>query len=242
MSRKSMLIVSVLVAAALIVVAILIGLTMNEPVDYAPVIDPANFVSQIDNEFFPLIPGTVLIYEGTTAEGTEHIEVNVTFETKVILGVACVVVNDTVWVDGELAELTYDWYAQDTEGSVWYFGEDSKEYSGGVVVSTEGSWEAGVDGAQPGIVMKADPTVGDEYRQEYYKGEAEDMAEVLALNVSVDITYDTFVDCLRTKEWTPLEHGIVEEKFYAPGVGVVLEVMVEGGTDRVELVEIVSVS
>jgi hypothetical protein len=202
---------------------------------YDPIIDPADFVGGIDNPYMPLMPGTIFVYEGETEDGIETNEVYVTHQTKEILGVTCIVVWDRVWLDGELIEETYDWYAQDKDGNVWYFGEDSKEYEGGVVVSTEGSWEAGVDGAEPGIVMKANPQVGDSYRQEYYEGEAEDMAEVLSLTESVSVGYGDFDNCLMTKEWTALDPGVVEHKYYAAGVGEVLVVMVEGGTDRAEL-------
>ena len=242
MNRKMRLLVSTVVIAALVIVAVVLGLTIKKPVNYAPVIDPSNFVSKVDNKFFPLNPGTVYIFEGVSADGNEHNEVNVTNETKEILGVTCIVVKDTVLVNGELAEATLDWYAQDKEGNVWYFGEDSKEYSSGVVIGTGGSWEAGVNNAKPGIVMKANPIIGEVYRQEYLKGEAEDMADVLAYNVSANVTYGSFADCLKTKEWTPLESGVVENKYYAPGIGVVLEAMVKGGTDRMELISIVSTS
>ena len=208
----------------------------DEP--YDPVINPADFVAQIDNQYLPLTPGTTFVYEGETEDGKERIEVSVTHETKEILGVTCIVVRDRVWVDGELAEDTLDWFAQDKDGNVWYFGEDSKEYEDGKVVSTEGSWEAGVDGAKPGIIMKANPQVGDAYRQEYYEDEAEDMAEVLSLNESVSVAYGSFENCLKTQEWTPLEPDIVENKYYAPGVGVILELAVEGESERVELVEV----
>ena len=208
----------------------------DEP--YDPVISPADFVAQIDNQYLPFTPGTTFIYEGETEDGKERIEVNVTHETKEILGVTCIVVRDRVWVDGELVEDTFDWFVQDKAGNVWYFGEDSKEYEGGKVVSAEGSWEAGVDGAKPGIIMKANPQVGDAYRQEYYEDEAEDMAEVLSLNESVSIPYGSFENCLKTMEWTPLEPDVVEHKYYAPGVGVILEVAVEGEEERVELVEV----
>jgi len=240
MDQKKKLLISIAVVAILVVVVVIAGLILNKPVKYAPVIDPSSFVSRIDNQFFPLTPGTRYIFEGVSADGNEHNEVNVTSETKTILGVTCVVVKDRVLLNGELVEATLDWYAQDKDGDVWYFGEDSKEYSGGVVVSTEGSWEAGVDGAQPGIVMKAHPAVGDKYRQEYYKGQAEDMAEVLALNTSANVTYGSFTNCLETKEWTPLERGVVENKYYAPGIGVVLEQMVKGGTGRMQLVQIIT--
>jgi len=232
------LVLSLLVMVALVIAAVAIGLTREKPVDYSPIINSSDFVSMVNNEFFPLTPGTSYAYEGISAEGNERNVVNVTDEKKIILGVTCTVVKDTVWVNEELAELTFDWYAQDKEGNVWYFGEDSKEYSGGVVVGTEGSWEAGVDGAKPGIVMKGNPVVGETYRQEYLRGVAEDMAEVVATNVSVSIVYGSLSGCLQTKDWTPLEKGVAENKYFAPGIGVVLEQMVEGGTDRMELVAI----
>jgi hypothetical protein len=208
---------------------------------YQPVIDPADFPTSttVDNPYFPLVPGTTYRYIATTDEGTEEIVVTVTNETKEIMGVTCVVVRDTVTVDGELVEDTFDWYAQDKYGNVWYFGEESKQYEDGDLVSLEGSWKAGVDGAQPGIIMEADPVVGDLYRQEFAPGEAEDMGEVLALGETVTVPAGTFTDCLKTKDFTPMEPEVVEHKYYAPGVGVVKEVMVEGGTDIVELMEIV---
>lgn len=205
---------------------------------YSPNIDPANFVAKVDNEYFPLKPGTTYVYEGKTEEGTERNEVTVTGDTRQVMGVDCTVVWDRVWVDGKLAEGTYDWYAQDKAGNVWYFGEDSKEYENGKVVSTKGSWEAGVDGAKPGIIMQADPRVGETYRQEYYEGKAEDMAKVLSLNESATVPYGSYDHLLLTKDWNPLEPGVVEQKYYARGVGNVLEVGVKGNSDRVELIEV----
>jgi hypothetical protein len=128
-----------------------------------------------------LDPGTVWVYEGRTEDGFERVVVTVVPETRVILGVECRVVIDRVYLDGELIEETYDWYVQDLKGNVWYFGEESHEIENGKVVSTDGSWEAGVNGAKPGYIMLAMPKVGDRYRQEYYLGEAEDVAEVTAL-------------------------------------------------------------
>jgi uncharacterized membrane protein YkoI len=209
----------------------------DEP--YAPVIDPANFVEGVNHPYFMLTPGTTFVYEAQTEDGLERIEVTVMPETKQILGIVCVVVRDTVWVDGELVEDTFDWYAQDKDGNVWYMGEDTKEYEDGAVVTTAGSWEAGVDGAQPGFIMEAHPQVGDSYRQEYYAGEAEDMAEVLHLSETASISYGTFDEVLVTKEWSPLEPGVAEHKYYAPGVGLILEVVVEGGSGQVELVDVV---
>jgi hypothetical protein len=211
--------------------------TTTEP-KYNVTIDPADFVTGIDNPYMPLTPGTVFDYEGTKDGQHETNRVYVSHETKPILGVTCVVVKDTVLVDGELEEATLDWYAQDKDGNVWYFGEDSKEYQDGVVVSTGGSWEAGVDGAQPGITMLAHPDVGHTYRQEYLAGEAEDKAQVQSLNESASVPYGDFSDCLETKEWTALEPGVVEYKFYSKGVGMLKSVMVVGGNDRSELVAV----
>src|SRR5215213_4944132 len=182
---------------------------------YAPHIDPADFTTTIDNEFLPLKPGTTFVYEG----GAERDEMTVTSDTKKVMGVVCVVVDDRAWEGGKLIEGTYDWFAQDNEGNVWYFGEDTKEYKNGKVVSTKGSWEGGVDGAKPGIMMQADPKVGESYRQEYYPGEAMDMARVLGLNASVKVPYGSFDDVLETKEWTPLEPVLFEKKYYVRGVG-----------------------
>lgn len=213
------------------------GSSGEEPA-YSPHIDPADFTTTIDNEYFPLKPGTTFVYEGKTESNSEHNEVTVTRDTRRIMGVDCVVVDDKVEVDGKLAEHTFDWYAQDSEGNVWYFGEDSKEYENGKVASTGGSWEAGKDGARPGILMQAHPKVGQSYRQEYYKGEAEDMAQALDLNGSASVPYGDFDHVLVTNEWTPLEPGVAEHKFYAPGVGTVLETAVKGPMERLELVDV----
>jgi hypothetical protein len=205
---------------------------------YDPVIDPDNFVSTIDNPYFPLYPGTTYIYRGQSGGDPERNTVEVTFRKKMILGVATTVVLDQVYVDGELSEKTFDWYAQDRQGNVWYFGEFSREYENGVPVSTDGSWEAGVDGAKPGIIMLAHPRVGDAYRQEYYAGEAEDMARVLRLDASVSVPFGSFDDVLVTREWTPLEPGVAEKKYYAPCVGNVLIRQVAGGDEFSKLVAV----
>jgi hypothetical protein len=231
--------VAILVAVAAVIAVFSSGILRDE-VFYEPVIIPSDFVLHIDNPYFPLVPGTTFVYEGVSEDGNETSEMRVTDETKIIMNITCTVVHDRVWLEGELIEETYDWYAQDRDGNVWYFGEDSKEIEHGVVVSTEGSWVAGVDGAQPGIVMLADPIVGKEYRQEYLKGEAEDMAEVLALNESVTVQYGTFTHCLLTRDWTPLEKGVAENKYYENGVGLVKEVLVSGGTGHMELVRVLT--
>ena len=205
---------------------------------YAPVIDPATFGPVIDNPYFPLTPGTVWYYEGESDGEAETGVVTVLAETKVVMGVTCTVVQDVVSVDGEVAEDTLDWYAQDKDGNVWYMGEESKDYEDGEVVSTKGSWEAGVDGALPGIIMLADPQVGDTYRQEFYAGEAEDIGSVLKLGETVTVESGTYEDVLVTEDTNPMEPEIVERKYYAPGVGVVLEEIVAGGDGRMELVRI----
>jgi hypothetical protein len=182
---------------------------------YAPHIKPADFTTTIDNEYFPLKPGTTFVYEG----GAERGEMTVTYDTKKVMGVECVVVDDRGYEAGKLIEKTYDWFAQDKQGTVWYFGEDTKEYENGEVVSTKGSWEAGVDGAKPGIIMPSDPKVGHSYHQEYYPGEAMDMARVLSSNASVTLPYGSFDHVLETREWTPLQPGFSEKKYYVRGVG-----------------------
>ena len=206
--------------------------------DYEPKIRPADFGGPIDNPYFPLVPGARWVYDVSTPTGPERIVVEVTHDTKEVLGIDAVVVRDTVSKDGALVEDTFDWYAQDTAGNVWYLGEDTKEYENGVAVNTKGSWEAGVDGAQPGIVMKAHPRVGATYRQEFYKGEAEDRARVLSVSESASVSFGTFErDIVKTKDITPLQPGLVEHKYYARDIGVVLEIDVKGGSERVELVE-----
>ena len=202
-------------------------------------VNPANFVREVDNEFFPLQPGTTFIYEGTNGEVPTRDEMYVTHETKTILGVNCTVVRDLAFEDGVLVEETFDWYAQDLDGNVWYFGEDTKELDpDGNVISTEGSWEAGVNGARPGIIMKANPRVGDRYQQEFAPGVAEDMAQVLSLDKSACVPYGCFDGLLLTKEWTSLEPGVVERKYYAKGVGFILGLTVTGGDELTELVRI----
>src|SRR5919197_5189741 len=155
---------------------------------------------------------------------------------KVILGVTCIEVRDRVWND-ELIEDTRDWYAQDKEGNVWYFGENAKEIDHGLVVSLEGSWTAGVDFAKPGIIMEAHPATGDFYRQEFSLGTAEDVAKVVSVDQDVSVPAGKFDDCLKTKDTSPLDPGVVEFKFYAPGVGQVLETDPSTG-ERLALIRI----
>ena len=188
--------------------------------DYHPQIEPANYQASVDNPYFPLIPGTLYKYiETADGERSENV-ITVTHETKTIMGVKCVVVHDTVMKDGVLTEDTYDWFAQDNQGTVWYFGEDTKEYKPGGQVSTEGSWEGGVNGALPGIIMPGQPKPGNPYYQEYERGQAEDMGQIVALDDSVKAPFGSFSGSVRTKEWSMLESGS-ENKWYVKGIGVV---------------------
>lgn len=203
---------------------------------YEPVLDPTDFSSLITNPYAPFAVGRTWVYEGTTKEGLERVEIEVQDETRTILGIEARVVRDRGFVDDELVEDTEDWLAQDSDGNVWYLGELSLEYEDGKIVGTGGSWEAGVDGAKPGIWMKAAPMVGDVYRQEFLLREAEDAAEVLSLSEAVTVPAGSFPSCLQTADFTPVEPDALEHKFYASGVGLVLEVDVESG-DRLELIE-----
>jgi hypothetical protein len=204
---------------------------------YDPVINPSNFVATIDNPFYPLTPGTTFVYTGVVAGAVESNVVVVTHNTKVILGVTCVEVRDTDFVDGELSEDTLDWYAQDKNTNVWYFGENARQFAGGEVVGVEGSWTAGVDGAKPGIVVEGRPAASDFYRQEFSLDTAEDMAEVVDLTNSVSVAFGSFTDCLKTKETSPLEPGAMENKFYKSGVGLLLTIDLVSG-ERLELAQV----
>ena len=205
--------------------------------DYHPELDPADFVAVIDNPYLPLTPGSRWVYTGDSDGEREDIEVLVTDRTRVIEGITAVVVRDTVHIDGILVEDTYDWFAQDREGNVWYLGEDSSDFDeDGRLVSKEGSWEYGQRGALPGIVMPADPEPGDAYRQEYRRGVAEDMAEVLRVEPEHTIGLGTHHDVLVTAEWNPLEPEVVENKWYAPGIGKASGTHETGPPGTIELV------
>jgi hypothetical protein len=205
----------------------------DEPVK----LDPADFTTTFDNPYWPMRPGNRWVYRETEAGGsTNRVEVVVTNQTKEIVGIETRVIHDVVTKDGQLVEDTFDWYAQDARGNLWYLGEDTKEYKKGKVASTEGSWEAGVDGAQPGILLPGEPQVGVSYREEYYKGQAEDAAEILSLNEWVEVPYGSPRNVLMTKEFTPIDPDVLEHKFYAKGVGPVLVLGISGGSKREELV------
>jgi hypothetical protein len=208
---------------------------------YAPEIDPSNFVATIDNPYFPLEPGTTFLYKGVAENGTtpQTDEMVVTNQTKVILGVRSVVVRDTVSSHGRPIERTFDWYAQDKFGNVWYMGEDSREVKNGRFVRTSDSWEAGVKGAEPGIIMPGNPRPGDEYRQEYYPHYALDQAKVLGPGGPIQVPYGSFKNTLLTVETAPqLDPGVAEDKYYVAGLGDIKEQTVSGNHEEIELIRV----
>ena len=210
----------------------------DEPVD----LDPADFTADVTNQWFPLEPGTRWTYRETTEDG-EVVRVVVTATSvtrRIANGVTARVVRDTVTLDGEIVEDTLDWYAQDETGTVWYLGEDTAEFEDGKVTTREGSFEAGVDGAEAGVIMPASPEVGMAYRQEYYEGEAEDNGEVLALGQTATVPAGSYDDLVQTADTTPLEPDVLEHKYYAAGVGLVLTEDKEAG-GREELLTVTTV-
>ena len=201
-------------------------------------LDPADFSTTIDNPYWPMRPGSRWVYRETDSEGGEQrVVVTVTDRTKRIAnGVEARVVHDEVTEDGKPVEVTDDWYAQDRDGNVWYLGEHTTEYEDGKPVSTAGSFEAGKDGAEAGIIMPARPAPGMTYRQEYLEGEAEDKGAIVATDQQAEVPAGHYPGALMTRDVNPLEPKILEFKFYARGVGPVLAVSVSGGSDREELV------
>ena len=235
--------VKVRVVGAVLLLAIAAGVAVlakagGTPAPYRPRIDPAAFTSVIDNPYLPLRPGSRLVYEGRTDEGLERKVVEVTDRTRVLLGVTCVEVHDTVSVDGRLEEDTLDWFAEDRAGTVWYFGEQTRTVDEAGRSTPAGSWEAGVKGALPGVAMPADPKpAGPAYRQEYLPGEAEDMARVISVSEELSVPFGSYVQVLVTREWSPLEPGVAEHKHYAPGIGLIREEGVEGESGHADLIE-----
>ena len=217
--------------AALIAVVAMAG---TKETGYHPAIDPSNFSHVVNNPYFPLVPGTTLVYNEKDGDILFERRVTVTHDTRMIMGVKCVIVRDLVMENGQVQEDTVDWYAQDKQGTVWYFGEASREFKGGGRISTEGSWEAGING-QPGIIMPAHPAPAVPYRQEYSPNVAEDMGQVVAVNETVTVPFGSFAACVHTKEWSMLESG-TEKKWYAKGIG---EVRIESA--RGEVMSLISV-
>ncbi len=212
----------------------------SDPVE----LDPSEFTAGSDHPYFPLEPRRQWTYRETDTSGaTATVVVTVSSETRQVAnGVEARIVRDTVTEDGELVEDTFDWYAQDADGNVWYLGEETAEFEEGKLATREGSFEAGADGALPGVIMPADPAVGIEYRQEYYEGEAEDNGAVLALGQQADAPLGHFDEVLLTADTNALEPDILEYKLYAPDVGMVTALGISGGADREDLVSTTMVS
>ena len=200
--------------------------------------DRRAFSPNITNSWFPLQMGSVYRYRGVKDSEPSREVMTVTHRTRTIDGARCVVVSDLLYLKGKLEERTRDYYTQDRDGNVWYFGEDTAELDDhGQVTSREGTWHAGVDGAKAGIFMFAEPRSGRSARQEYLKGQAEDHFQVLRHGATVMVPFKTFRNTLLTKEWTPLEPGVIDHKYYVRGIGTVLEQTVKGGDERNELVD-----
>jgi hypothetical protein len=224
-----------LIAALAVALAAGCGSTQTES---APRAKRAGFTANVTNPWFPLRPGSVYRYRGIKDGEPSREVMTVTRKTKTIDGAACVVVSDLLYIRGKLEERTSDYYTQDAQGNVWYFGEQTAELdANGKVKSTSGTWTAGVDGAKPGIFMFAHPSPGRSARQEYLKGEAEDHFKVVSIGVTATVPLKTFHGAMLTKEWTPLEPGVIDHKYYVRGIGTVLEQTVKGGDERNELVD-----
>jgi hypothetical protein len=198
-------------------------------------LDPADFTTNIDNPYWPMRPGSHWVYREVENGETQRVDVTVTNQTKTLSGIEARVVHDRVSRNGETLEDTYDWYAQDSAGNLWYLGEDTAEYENGNLKTKEGSWAAGVHGAEPGVVVPANPKQGMTYREEYYAGHAEDGAEVLGVDSQVQVPFGRFKNALLTRNYSTIEPTVEEMKLYAKGVGPVMELLVSGGSGRTEL-------
>ena len=240
MSRKKIMFLFALLAAAMTVGGAGASNTQSVAAVTAPVFDPANFVTVVDNPYFPLPVGRTLVYEGTKNGQTQIDTVTVTNQTKIILGIAATVVSDvaTATQDGTVLERTSDWYAQDKQGNVWYLGEDTVAFLANGKTDTSGSWESGVRGAIPGIVMEANPQIPDAYRQEYLAGQAEDTAWVVQVGGTITVPYGKLRNTLVTLEATRLEPGAYDQKVYAPGIGIVSEQALTGEPEVARLVSV----
>ena len=238
MTRMHLTLVAIAASAVAIVGSAWVANAKASGSSYEPVLDPANFVAVIDNPYYPLPVGRTLVYEGVKDGQTQLDTVTVTAQTKVIEGITATVVSDVSTHDGTVLERTFDWFAQDKQGNVWYLGEDTAAFLPNGKVDTSGSWQSGVHDAEPGIVMEAHPQIPDAYRQEYLAGQAEDTAWVVQLGGTVTVPYGTLRKTLTTLEATRVEPGLYDQKIYAPGVGMVLEQALTGPTEFAKLVSV----
>ena len=244
--KRNKLVMMVVALAAVIAMAVPVlvsGASVRAPKGYGggnePTFDPANFGAPVANSYFPLVPGTRSVLRGVKDGLTQTERCHGDRPDQQILGVTATVIHDVSLHHGRPLEETFDWYAADDDGNVWYMGEDTKEFDAdGHVISTEGSWEAGVDGAVPGIIMLADPQVNDAYRQEFYAGQAEDQAWIVRMGGRFTVPYGTVHDVIRSLEWTRLEPNVVTLKVYAPDLGIVYERTLSGGKEIAALVSV----
>jgi hypothetical protein len=199
----------------------------------------SEFTARVDNPWYPLKPGTIYTYRGVKDGQSARDVLTVTRQTRPIDGVPCVVIQDRLYLSGHLGERTTEWYSQDKQGNVWYFGENTAELDkNGHVTNTNGTWRAGVKGARAGIFMFAQPMVGRSAQQEFSRGQAEDHFQVVSMRASVKVPYGSSTQAMLTKEWTPLEPGTIDHKLYVRGIGTVLEQTVKGGTERAALISV----
>src|SRR6059036_3610925 len=238
MSRRVLTILAATAVSGVIAGGTWVSKARASSSDYEPVLDPADFVTVIDNPYFPLPVGRTLVYEGIKDGQTQLDTVTVTDQTKVIEGITARMVSDVSTNDGTLLEKTFDFYAQDKQGNVWYLGEDTTAYLANGKTDTSGSWQAGVHDAEPGIIMEANPQIPDAYRQEFLVGEAEDTAWVVERGGTVTVPYGKLRNTLTTLEATRIEPGLYDLKVYAPGIGIVLEQALTGPTETAQLVSV----
>jgi hypothetical protein len=204
-------------------------------VTYDPPFDPKNFSPVVNHKYFTLKPGTTFRYDKKTSSGMMRVEAEMIGETRQVMGITTAVVREREWVNDQLVEDTYDWYAQDKDGNVWYFGETVSNYKDGKLTDQSGSWEAGPAGARPGIIMPAAPRVGQTYRQESAKGIAEDMGTVVAVGEKVAVPHGTYDDCVKIRDWSRLEWG-GDYKYFCAGIGFMA--LAEESSERLELVTV----
>jgi hypothetical protein len=238
--RRAIVSLSIALLAAGSAASALPGASAGTTRTAAPPAPPASeFSARVDNPWYPLKPGTVYTYRGIKDGHPARDVMTVTHRTRRIGGVNCVVIEDRLYLSGHLGERTTEWYSQDRQGNVWYFGEDTAELdASGRVTSTAGTWRAGVKGARPGVFMFAHPVAGRSAQQEYSKGRAEDHFQVLSLNATANVPYTSSSQAMLTKEWTPLEPGTIDHKVYVRGIGTVLEQTIKGGDERNALISV----
>jgi hypothetical protein len=205
---------------------------------YEPVLNPRDFVRVIDNPYYPLPVGRTLIYRGVRDGQTQTDRVHVTSRTKVIEGITATTVSDVARHNGKLLEKTTDWFAQDKQGNVWYLGEDTAAYLANGQIDRSGSWQAGVHDGEPGIIMLAHPQIPDAYRQEFLRGQAEDTAWIVNKGGSVRVPFGVVHHILTSLEFTRLEPGVIDQKIYAPGIGIVRELSQKGPLEVARLVSV----